>query len=194
MGKLDEYASPEEFSLALKSLNKDELAKLALYARYRTRGLEKKAGDVMGPESLMSEAVVRTLEGTRKWRKSVDVLMHLTQTMRSISSHWRRALKEGTGPAEAIMERVDFSVFEESEPANGSPEDRLYILEDLRALKEVFVNQGDVLGVITMMGDGFSKEEICRTLKIQENDFEAVRKRISRGIIKLREQGKLNYE
>src|SRR5690242_2696039 len=83
----DEYASTEESRTAISSLSDDDYIKLMVIAAFFCceRCLRR---DQLEPEELLGEAISRTLEGERKWRKTrVSIVRHLDRCMESISGH-----------------------------------------------------------------------------------------------------------
>ena len=96
-----------------------DLGRLEKYARYRIRGLGRKATG-RDHEDLLGEAVQDTLDlEKRKWNKRVSFAQHLMGAMRSISSHWR----EQFDTREPLLESEVFRTTEEGEvlsPLDGA--------------------------------------------------------------------------
>ena len=80
--------SPAAVEKAVAGLSRLDLKRLRAAARaiLRSLGLHTKVRD---EDDLVSEAVTRTLYGSRSWRKGVDFTRHLAEAMRSIAWTWR---------------------------------------------------------------------------------------------------------
>src|ERR1022692_2869562 len=81
------HHSNAEVLAAYLALSKSDIGRLMAYARFRTFSVRGRfhhadAGD------LFHEALVRTLDATRPWRKGVTFINHLVGCMRSIVNNW----------------------------------------------------------------------------------------------------------
>ena len=87
-------ATPDEVRAALDALGEADLVRLEKFARYRIRGLGRKA-EGRDHDDLLGEAIRDTLDPEkRRWNKDVSFVRHLVGAMRSISSHWREQFDE----------------------------------------------------------------------------------------------------
>ena len=81
-----DVATPEESVAALRRLSDGDLRRLERLARLRVIGLH-----AVDWRDLLHEAIVRLLDGSRRWPRDVSMVVFLRETMRSIASdHWRR--------------------------------------------------------------------------------------------------------
>jgi hypothetical protein len=81
----DEHAAVSvlDFKRALEAASDADLARLEKIARI----LAAKTRGAMTPKELLHEAVLRSLEGHRTWKRSVSLVQHLAASMRSIAFH-----------------------------------------------------------------------------------------------------------
>src|SRR5215813_8147516 len=82
-------ASREEIEQAIEALTAPQLVRLGKIAAFRHRSLGTR-GVGRNEHDLLSDAIIATLEGRRKWFKAkVDFLSFLKGVMRSLASHIR---------------------------------------------------------------------------------------------------------
>ena len=89
----DGHASSNEAAEAIVGLSAKERATLRKLARSYWKDRTHAPNAACDPDDLLQEALVRTLQGTRRWRRSVAILKHLVRTMESISWDALRARK-----------------------------------------------------------------------------------------------------
>lgn len=181
----DDFASPEEVEDALNTLTPGELLKLQEFARWRIRGLGRRA---LGRDhhDLLSDAVIATLEGRRRWRKNaVDIFGHLKGAMRSISSNWRQKFREAEPRSESEMipagEADDYpgpvATARTSEP---HPDRLLAAKEELGRMLALFKDDDEVCLIIEGLREGMTGPEIQRDLGLTEKQYNAGMKRLRR--------------
>ena len=95
-----QFATREEVDQAISALSAADRLRLGQFSRWRIRGLGRASGG-HDADDLLSEALIATIIGAetkgaegRRWNKNVDFRRHLTEAMRSISSHWRDRYQE----------------------------------------------------------------------------------------------------
>src|ERR1700740_2425901 len=76
-----------EVLAAFRALSEAEMKRLTGYARYRMVPVRGRLHDA-DAEDLFHEALVKTLEGTRPWRRGVPFVHHLLGCMSSITNNW----------------------------------------------------------------------------------------------------------
>ena len=93
-------ATVDEVQAAVEGLSAANLLRLEKFARWRVRGLGRRAGG-RDHRDLLQEAMTSTLAGDRNWNKAaVHFVGHLLGAMRSISTHWG----EQADPEDVLLE------------------------------------------------------------------------------------------
>src|SRR5882724_572575 len=101
----------EEIDQAIADLTPAQLLRLKKFARWRIRGLGR-ANLGRDFQDLLQEAITSTIAGTgttregRHWNKKVDFVKHITEAMRSISSHWKVQFDEQEAQLESDVKIV----------------------------------------------------------------------------------------
>jgi hypothetical protein len=177
----ERYASIAEVRQAINSLSDMDHVKLMMVAQYfcNQRRLRRER---LEPQELLNEAIKRTLNGERKWRKgAVGIVRHLDRTMESISGH---AISDVV--AEFDLKRAVFN--EEFDTRKNVPrslgkpqaEIRMLALEQLQEIKALFDDEPIALSVLHARAEGKNESEIMTQLGIDKRQYEAVRKKIER--------------
>lgn len=207
--KIEEgIASIEEVEYAISRLTTAELAKLSLYAEYRVSRLGSFSKGYT-KQALLNEALTRTLEGKRKWRKdAVDLVGHLLGTMKSISSHWldeSRDCKESLHESDNSIiidnhvqkkELLESEILKEtSEGESLSPlevipspypdQERIMTAkQQIEEIKRMFSNDMQVLDVIDGLGSEMTGVEIQEATGMTLNEYDAAIRRLRRTVRK----------
>jgi len=172
---------------ALAALSPSELLKLKNFAKWRIRGLGRKA---RGHEAkdLLDEAIAATAMGKRAWRQTVSLYTHILGAMQSISDSWRQRVGEEYLESE-VTSPEGKSPMEEA-ATNLDPERILEAKQRLEQVRNLFVDDSQASQVLELFGEGWSADEVQAKLKISEKEFGAVTKRIRRKLNSWqREQG-----
>jgi DNA-directed RNA polymerase specialized sigma24 family protein len=170
-------ATIAEARAAIEGLSDPDHAKLMLVARGLRRA--RLRGDTVAPEDLLQEAFAKTLQGARVWNRSVSMLKHLAEVMRSDSSHEaERRSKWPMRSLEGTLENLE----EEGYPARSSTalEDR----DEFERVLRLFETDDVALRLLRLKGEGYSASEIQRELGIGKVQYETVLKRIRRALAK----------
>jgi DNA-directed RNA polymerase specialized sigma subunit len=128
--------------------------------------------------------MVATLDGRRIWKEGVSLYQHLIGTLRSISSSLRAKRFE-----EYLESEIDTSDGEKSIDLDVTTMNPQRILEAKERLAEVmrpFEGDTQALKVIKYFAAGFSAKEIQSELRVSQQEYCAIAKRIRR---KLRQIG-----
>ncbi|HEX6177131.1 MAG TPA: hypothetical protein VF057_02130 [Thermoanaerobaculia bacterium] len=178
-----EYATRDEATAAIASLTDDEHLRLMTLARIHWR--QRRLREVMLPEELLNEAVVRTLttgRRPRRWRKAVVTMIeHLDRSMESISGH-------AVGDVVAEGELLDAIRSEEIDRRTSAPrrfhravaQDQLLAREELQAIEELFAGAPRALAFLRLRAEGYTESEIMKRLGIEKRAYEAARKKAER--------------
>ena len=173
----EKFATPGEARLAIENLTKTEHTKLALIAHYfavkRLRGTTIEAAD------LLQDAFTKTLDGTRRWNKSVSIIRHLDRTMESDSGH----IAEQAAKQEIIPLSDNTSEVVHHEP-NAST-----VSEQLEQILNLFTDDNLARQVLMLKSQGYTAAEIQQTLNIDKKKYETTTKRIRRRVVKYLKDG-----
>lgn len=169
------------------SLGEADLVRLDKFARYRVRGLGRRAcGRTY--EDLLAQAIADTLDPERRrWNKDVTFVRHLIGAMRSISSHWGEQFDADEPRLEAEVVRTS----EEGERL--SPLDLVHsdspggerIVEakqELDRIGEAVAGDRVVSDILDGMRAGMSPEEIREALDLTQTEYETAMKRLRRHV------------
>jgi hypothetical protein len=183
----EEYATDEEVVAAIRSLTNTDGVRLGKIARFRARGLAG-LGLGLSADDLLQEAIKRTLGRARRWRKKVPFVMHLSKTIRSISSHAPDELKDGVVLPAAGREDSDGRLDGVALVSQlGDPERAAAVLEQFAKIEKKFTDDPEVALVVEGLASGMKGPEIQRDLQITETQYETIMTRLRRGVD--REQG-----
>ena len=168
---------PRDVGAALAALSDDDLLRLRALARLRARGLP---GGVAWSD-LLHEAVLRALEGTRRWPPGVPLLAFLAGTMRSLcDEQWRRRRRESTMPLpeSAMTETL-------ADMASGADPERVYAAaEALAAVDRLFMSDTVALKVVAGLTNGLNAEEIQSHYGLTAVEYDTARRRMRRALLR----------
>jgi DNA-directed RNA polymerase specialized sigma24 family protein len=162
---------------ALARLTDTDLLRLHALARLRSRGLPAEVGWT----DLLHEAIVRALDGSRRWPAEVPLLGFLSGVMRSLRDEiWRRRARE----AEWIVSGDDVASRAVACPAPDQ-ERALVAMEMVGALHQLFASDGTALRIIAGLENGFSAEEIRATHNLSTVEYDSARRRMRRALLRV---------
>lgn len=186
----DGVASEAAVRGAMAELDRDEIAraKLALAGELilqRHRGLVH-----ISPRDLIQEALLRTLQGRRKWRPAqIGFLGHVIGAMRSIASAATKSAIRGgvqAGPLEFVTDEGETQEVVPLEPV-PSVEDTLVANEEraiaearLDAFHDELAKDAEATAIYERLRDGMPKRDIRAALGMPEKNFWTVDRRLSR--------------
>ena len=166
---LGETAIGEALSIGL--LSETDLLRLKAIARLHARGLP--AG--IGWMDLLQEAILRMLQGSRRKRPDLPIVVFLAGVMRSIrSEHWRRAQREAEAHAWLATG---------SEPSI-EPEERFAAAQALAMIDRLFAHDPRALQIIAGLGEGLTAERIREVYSMSKTDYDSTRKRMRRVLLR----------
>lgn len=166
-----EVANAAETRKAIESLSDADFAKLMVIARGFTGARIR--GTVTEPEDLVQDAIAKTLDGRRRWNKSVSIMKHLDRVMESDAGHI--AEKHAAHSAQPIPEGTAEPIAKIRDPAAS-----MEALDELEHILRLFTGDETALEVLRLKGDGLSASEIQRELGMDKTQYETVTKRIRR--------------
>jgi DNA-directed RNA polymerase specialized sigma24 family protein len=177
----DECATDSEVEGAIRALTDAEGLRLGKVARYRARALAGLGLGISG-DDLLQDAIARTLNGDRRWRKTVTFEWHLTETMRSLANHARDELK---GCAVVTATAEDQSGYLDGIPLRSCFPDGERVTataEQLERINVRFADDDEVGLVVQGLALGMTGPEIQADLNISETQFETIMTRLRRGV------------
>ena len=179
-------ASPAEVRAAIEALTEADLLRLEGYAAWRIQGLGRKASG-RTHEDLLNDAIHATLEGVRNWNKeSVNFVVFLVGTMRSISSNWGNRFKA----AEPVLESELLAGDAADGPgvldyvADDAPtaEELMIARQHRDAIDSLFASDPLVHLILCELQEGARLKEIREKYELSAAEFEAALKRLRRRI------------
>jgi RNA polymerase sigma-70 factor (ECF subfamily) len=132
---------------------------------------------------VLHEAIVRALDGSRKWPPDVPILAFLSGIMRSIcDDQWRRSRRE----LEVLVRGEDLVDLCASgdEVKSPSPERVVAAAQSLAAIDQLFAADALALKVIAGLAEGLTPTEICRLHGMSERQYDSTRKRMRRALLR----------
>lgn len=165
----------EQVARALRRLTESELLRLEALARLRARGLP---GGIAWSD-LLNEAIRRALDGSRPWPPGVPLLAFLAQIMRSV---WSELCRRNT--LERRVAQTDASVLGGADGDWMDPERIVAAAQVLTAIHKLFAHDASALDVIAGLADGRSAQEIRELQGVSETEYDSIRKRIRRTLLR----------
>ncbi len=156
---------------AIRSLDETGYVKLMVIARFFARirfNSMSRTGD------LLHDAIVKTIDGRRRWKKGISIIKHLDRTMESDSWHIR----------------IHNSMFKETpisengnEPTELSIDERNHIdavLDIDRILNLIFDNDAEANDLLKLQMQGLSASDIRQKMELNKTQYGTIMKRIRR--------------
>ena len=180
-------ATHEEIDAAIQALTRPQLLRLQSFAWFSHRALGSR-GAGRNEGDLLSDAIIATLEGRRKWVKdNCDFPTFLKGVMRSMTSHIGAG--KATDAFDAIAPR-QASEHDDAEdlleqiptPAPVDPERQLLAGDLDKEIRERFETDTVVLLVYDAFLDKMKPVDIQSCLDITENEYNAAAKRLRRAV------------
>jgi DNA-directed RNA polymerase specialized sigma24 family protein len=164
---------------AIRSLSDADLVRLKALARLWARGLP---GGVDWAD-VLHEAIVRALDGSRKWPPGVPILAFLSGIMRSIcDDQWRSSCRE----LEVFVRGEDLLDLCASgdEVKSPSPERVVAAAQSLAAIDQLFAADPLALKIIAGLAEGLTPTEICQLHGMSQRQYNSTRKRMRRALLR----------
>lgn len=121
-------------------------------------------------QDLLQEAVLRTLDGTRKWPRDVPFRLFLMQTMRSIAHSWMKSGSSERSPLpENLSQGADFA-------------QQVLIDSQLDEFRMQLGSDQDAIQVLNCLSKDMKGPEIMTQLGITEHQYRAAVRRIRRNL------------
>ncbi len=132
----------------------------------------------MAWSDLLHEAVLRALEGTRRWPPGVPLLAFLAGIMRSLcNEQWRHRRRESSPlPPEDTAAA--------GTACDADPERAYAAAEALAAVDRLFASDTVALKVIAGLANGLGAEEIQRHYGLGAVEYDTARRRMRRALLR----------
>jgi RNA polymerase sigma-70 factor (ECF subfamily) len=162
-------SSTETVARALAALTASDLVRLKRLAQLRARllpGVEW--------EELLNEALLRALDGSRRWPEGVPLPAFIAGIMRSLldaRAHERRRRAERVLAAGEI-------------PLAAAPDSQLHARQCLAAIDQFFAADSDVLALIAALARKYLGGSGGPSPRLNQRRLEAARKRLARAILR----------
>lgn len=172
------FFSTKEVASTLAGLSTADLLRVKQIAKLRCVGLS-----AVTWEDLLSEAVTRSLAGTRRWPRAVPFIAFLAQTIRSIASEeWRRLDHEQT-----TLE-TDLNVDDGDTPImladlavdRINPEREVIARKTLSDIETLFRDDNEASAILRGFADGATPEQIQSSASLTPTQYASAQKRIRR--------------
>jgi RNA polymerase sigma-70 factor (ECF subfamily) len=132
----------------------------------------------LGWADVLNDAIVRSLDGSRRWPPDVPLLAFLSGVMRSIcDEHWRRARRD-----RAWLVAAPDSGGAIAAPDN--PERVLAAAQALGAINGLFADDPAALKILAGLGEGMSATDIRLHYDMSEREYDSTRKRMRRALLR----------
>lgn len=174
---------PPELALeAIKRLSDNDVVLLRRYAR-SARLIFKQSE--LSEDELISESIVRTLEGERRWNTKLTLVQHLFGVMKSIASDLVRSKRSKLEcVASSLPEDQDFEeIFDPDDP-----DDPALLLINHDAIVKTFALFSEDAGataVLLGIREGYRRAEAMAKACLSEKEYCAAEKRVARSLLKL---------
>lgn len=187
-----DYASTEEVQAALRQLSPADEKKLAMIAAVLCeRRIEGTSEGWQGPDDLLQEAIVRTLAGDKRWRRSVSMVKHLDRAMENISGH--AAARHEKAPVLSGLEgELDEGETRLRRPRRAGPHPfdsavdyGAAVKDDLVAARRLFAADQEALRLLESQSEGRTESEIQQLFGIGKTQYDTITKRIRRRLARI---------
>lgn len=182
---------PSEAEAAINAISDGDWKRLRSHSRLMSLGIPEMVDD-----DLMHEALVRLLEGKRRWRRGVEGFTTMYNIMRSIASDTRKKAREGPIARFTVVTEGNGGDDEEEVPqqeaaaiAAGTPELALEIKKIFAILEKLIVGNEDEEGVLQCWACGLFGQQAADELQISMKAYDAARKRLDRKIATAKKEG-----
>jgi len=179
----DEVCSLAEVEEAVGRLTPVEIVQLRQFARARLVFSDRELSE----DELISEALARSLEGTRHWNRKLNIVQHLIGVMRSLAGDQRRTRQ---AKSEILAEDVGCS---EEFIADETIEitDILDTETILSVIFRTFQDDGHSMIILKGLLEGEKRQETMSRSGLSEREYGAARKRITRRMVQMRDGGQI---
>ena len=199
-------ASRAEIDQALQALTTADYVRLDETAENRLARIGRCASHSRSANELVQEAVIRLLDGTRRWFPSkVTLVQFLVGAIWSIANEWARHFARNKSKPEYAVSESQlvhednegnlFSPFNSLEATQLNPEERLIFEEDVAerkaladAIESHFGDDENATSVLLGWQEGMDGPAIQKEFGFSETIYRSIARRISRHSKKIRKE------
>jgi hypothetical protein len=165
----------EEASDAIRNLSSVDHVKLMLIARFFIRSRHISSVEA---EDLLHDAIVKTMDGQRRWKKGISIIKHLDRTMESDSGH--------IADHESKFKEIPYSE-NEDEPHNlfADNSDHIDAIIEIDKIFSFFKNDAVAFKLLALRLQGLLASDIQHIMRIGKTQYETITKRIRRKFLQL---------
>lgn len=195
-------ATPQEIEAAIKKLAPADTQRLRYVCQYWLWVLSYYGGGQETVDDLLQAAIVKVLDGTRRWNKDkVDFVGLLAGIIQSDASHALERYARGGAYMEPITESELAQITEEGDDCNPldriasnskTPEVELIERESKREYADLvgrvltmFQDDNQASEVLLHRLDGLNGPEIQKRMGLSKKEYATIDQRIRRGFAKL---------
>lgn len=179
----DHRLSPVEVKMELENMSAADRFRVERLAQYAFAGVSGTTH-----EDLLQEAYMKLLSGERIWRRGFNAVPAIASVLDSMASNYRK--RETNGPIKAgtmvatseTMEETNLLVCNVQPVETVTPEDAAYDAQQLKKLEALLAGDEDATLVAWEWAMGRRGKEAIDALGMNENQYEAARKRLLRKI------------
>ncbi|MFZ5894764.1 MAG: hypothetical protein ACOY0T_27115 [Myxococcota bacterium] len=179
--RAEDYGTDADVEAAIRALSDADSLRLRRVAEFRVRALAGLGLGIDG-DDLLQEALARTLDGKRQWRKSISFVRHLMETMRSIASHARDSMKACNAILDASEDAASTADGLPLKSHMGDGERIAAANEQLAKICQVFKDDDEVGLVMQGLANEMKGPEIQQDLGLNETQYETIMTRLRRGV------------
>lgn len=181
------HATTTEINEAVEKLTAKDWMRLRTYASQLI--FETRRSPYQEPHDLINEALVRALDGRRKWPLAIPFRLFVARTMESVINHDTDRMDNKPGAHtsfdlfQADGEELAFNAFAPSAEDEALAAERRRIrMEALLAADKALANEGDTLARVVLRGmlEELSQSQLARRTKAAPKDLDAAKRRVQR--------------
>ena len=162
-------SSTEAVARALATLTPSDLVRLKRLAQLRVRLLPGAEWD-----ELLNEALLRALDGSRRWPEGVPLLTFIAGIMRSLVD----------GRVDQRRRLVEDALAGSELPPAAPADMQLHARQCLAAIAQFFAADADVLALIAALARQYLGGPIDAAPRLSQKRREAARKRLARAVLR----------
>lgn len=167
--------TPEEARQTLEQLDALDRATLMELARIHAKGFD--------PDDILSEAILRVLDGRRQWPIDVEIIPFLGQVMRSVS--WAMRNKAARGSFLSVVPRAGAQTeIEDVADLASTPEEIAIVQAEYDAIVALFADDALALAYIEASLVRWDRKDRMEYCGVNDQGYDAISKRVRRKLPK----------